>query len=154
MIHFIFDLDGTTIDSSHRQLANADGSLDLAHWIENSKPEKVMQDKLLPLGKEWRMLSASGLPIRVIVCTARVMGAADFQYLEDNGLRFDVCLSRECGDCTPDAELKEIKLRQLARDLNLSWARFCNSATMVDDNPTIVKHMNDIGIFCQFPKAA
>jgi hypothetical protein len=154
MIHFIFDLDGTTIDSSHRQLAKADGSLDLAHWIENSKPEKVMQDKLLPLGKEWRMLAASGFPIKVIVCTARVMGAADFQYLEDHGLHYDVCLSRVCGDTTPDEDMKELKLRQLARDLNLSWARFCHSAIMFDDNPTTVKRMNDIGISCQFPKVA
>ena len=38
----LFDLDGTMIDSSHRQNTLADGSLDLAHWIENNTPEKIL----------------------------------------------------------------------------------------------------------------
>jgi hypothetical protein len=48
---YIFDLDHTVIDSSHRQLTRADGSLDLDHWIENCTREKIYQDKLLPLAK-------------------------------------------------------------------------------------------------------
>ena len=35
----IFDLDGTTIDSSHRHATLPDGTLNLAKWIENSTPE-------------------------------------------------------------------------------------------------------------------
>ena len=32
---YIFDLDHTVIDSSHRQITRPDGSLDLDAWIEN-----------------------------------------------------------------------------------------------------------------------
>jgi hypothetical protein len=53
-MHFIFDLDHTVIDSSHRQLTNADGSLDLAHWRENCTHEKIMADTLLPLARTMR----------------------------------------------------------------------------------------------------
>ena len=33
----IFDLDGTTIDSNHRQATLPNGNLDLKHWFENVK---------------------------------------------------------------------------------------------------------------------
>ncbi|MDG1859332.1 MAG: hypothetical protein P8I94_09525, partial [Emcibacteraceae bacterium] len=52
MNNYIFDLDHTLIDSSHRQLTDANGSLDLTHWIENCTREKIMGDKLLPLEKK------------------------------------------------------------------------------------------------------
>jgi len=35
----IFDLDGTIIDSSHRQATLPDGTLNLPAWIENSTPK-------------------------------------------------------------------------------------------------------------------
>ena len=53
-MRYIFDLDHTVIDSSHRQLTKADGSLDLAHWITNNTREKIMADSLLPLATQWR----------------------------------------------------------------------------------------------------
>ena len=53
-MRYIFDLDHTVIDSSHRQLTKADGSLDLAHWIANNTREKIMADSLLPLATQWR----------------------------------------------------------------------------------------------------
>ena len=46
---FIFDLDHTVIDSSHRQITKADGSLDLDNWIANCTREKIMADTFLPL---------------------------------------------------------------------------------------------------------
>jgi beta-phosphoglucomutase-like phosphatase (HAD superfamily) len=33
-MRFIFDLDGTVIDSTHRQASHEDGTLDLEHWVE------------------------------------------------------------------------------------------------------------------------
>jgi hypothetical protein len=50
-MRFIYDLDHTVIDSTHRQATLADGSLDLAHWIENNTPELIARDSLLPLAK-------------------------------------------------------------------------------------------------------
>jgi hypothetical protein len=48
-MRFIFDLDHTVIDSSHRQLTLADGSLDLAHWVDNCTRAQIMRDRPLPL---------------------------------------------------------------------------------------------------------
>ena len=48
----IFDLDGTIIDSSHRQATLPDGTLNLAHWFENATPEKIFEDKVLPLARK------------------------------------------------------------------------------------------------------
>jgi len=50
----IFDLDGTVLDSSHRQATKPDGTLDLAKWFENATPEKIFQDKVLPLAQQMR----------------------------------------------------------------------------------------------------
>ena len=44
----IFDLDGTTIDSSHRQVTDSKGNLDLNKWFENATPSKIFKDKVLP----------------------------------------------------------------------------------------------------------
>ena len=46
---FIFDLDDTTVDSSHRTRLNADGSINLAHWRKHCTAENIMRDSMLPL---------------------------------------------------------------------------------------------------------
>ena len=56
MKYVIFDLDATVIDSSHRQITKADGSLDLAAWKKNSTYAKVMRDSLLPLANHWKRI--------------------------------------------------------------------------------------------------
>ena len=144
---YIFDLDHTVIDSTHRQLTKADGSLDLAHWIENNTPEKIAADKLLPLADTMRQRIAPGR--EVIICTARVMGEHDYQFLKDHGLFVPVILSRPMGDSSPDWMLKERLLRQYASDTGRSWARFCLSAVMYDDNESVVKmaYLNNIDAY-------
>ena len=76
---FIFDLDGTVIDSSHRALANADGSINLDHWRENSTAKMIAKDKLLPLAEGWRSIDRSRH--QIVVMTARVMGMVDYTFL-------------------------------------------------------------------------
>ena len=76
---YIFDLDHTVIDSSHRQLTRADGSLDLDHWIENCTRQKIFADELLPLARLMR--SAYSVGHTVIVCTARVLSAHDYAWV-------------------------------------------------------------------------
>jgi FMN phosphatase YigB (HAD superfamily) len=145
---YIFDLDHTVIDSTHRQLTRADGSLDLAHWIENNTPEKIAADSLLPIANLWKaqQMSANN---EIVVCTARVFGAADAQFLDDHGLYADAILSRPMGDSSPDWMLKERLLRQYASDTGRSWARFCLSAVMYDDNESVVKmaYLNNIDAY-------
>ena len=80
----IFDLDGTIIDSSHRQATLADGTLNLPAWIENSTPEKIFADTVLPLATQVRRRQKAG--DYVMVCTARQMSDADFEFLQDAGI--------------------------------------------------------------------
>ena len=145
---YIFDLDHTVIDSSHRQLTKANGSLDLAHWIENNTPEKIAAYTELPLANHWRKVQRSAYN-SVIVCTARVIGAADLAWLDSHGLYADAVLSRAMGDSSPDWLLKERLLRQYASDTGRSWAAFCLSAVMYDDNESVVKmaYLNNIDAY-------
>ena len=143
-MHFIFDLDHTVIDSSHRQITRADGSLDLAAWIQNNTRENIMGDSLLPLAAQWRRADKKGATI--VICTARVMGPHDYEYLRANGLRWDACLSRPMGDSTPDAELKERMIRRYAQTRPMSWARFCATSIFFDDNQNVLSMLDRIGI--------
>lgn len=134
----IFDLDGTTICSKHRQATLPDGSLDLAHWVQNNTPEKIARDSLLPLASFWRAAVAARLP--VIVCTARVLQDADYAFLARHGLTYTACLSRKEGDTTPDAALKVRALNQYTKSIGLTWAHFCARAVAYDDNANVL-HM-------------
>ena len=142
---YIFDLDHTIIDSSHRQLTRADGSLDLDHWIENNTPEKIAADSELPLANHWRTIQ-QGRHNRVLVCTARVFGDADLLWLESRGLYADAILSRPLGDSSPDADLKENLLRQWSAENSIPWARFSRSALIYDDNLNVLNRLDSIGI--------
>ena len=143
---FIFDLDHTVIDSSHRQITLADGSLDLDNWIANCTQEKIMADTLLPLAQHWRTLQAAGNEI--VVCTARVMGVWDHVFLADHGLTADAILSRPLGCADADADLKENLLRDYARTNGQSWALFSRTAVMYDDNMGVLNRLSSLGIDC------
>lgn len=143
-MRFIFDLDHTVIDSSHRQLTLADGSLDLAHWVENNTREKILQDSLLPLADQWRKARAKGAEI--VVCTARVIGDADREFLAINGLHYDAMLSRTLGDNSADALLKWAMLRDYAARIGKSWRNFCAFSLMFDDNKNVIEGLTRKGL--------
>lgn len=145
MQYFIFDLDHTIIDSSHRQSYLADGSLDLVQWRENSTAEKVAQDTLLPLASAWLSL-VDNLNVRIIVCTARVMARADYRFLNEHGLWGDYLLSRPEGDISGDAELKIRLLNEFVESQGISWKRFIQGAVMFDDNQNVIKALKSIGL--------
>ena len=148
-MRYIFDLDGTVIDSSHRKAVKPDGTLDLEHWIENSTPEMVAKDKLLPLANIMRNLYRNGGPTRqVIICTARVLGDADYWYLAEHSLAAHHVLSRPLGCRWDDASLKLVLLSDLARNLGLQWADFRSQCLMFDDAPSVIEGMNKVGIRC------
>jgi hypothetical protein len=141
----IFDLDGTVIDSSHRSVANADGSFCLAGWRANSTPEKIMQDKLLPLANVWRDVWNAGNI--VVICTARVLQMADFTFLRTHGLHFDRVLSREGeNDNRPDALLKY----DLLSGLNVDFHRVSN--VFYEDNDSVRNTVKILGINAIHPR--
>lgn len=100
----IYDLDGTVIDSSHRQLTKPDGSLDLEHWRENCTKDKIMQDRLLPLAEHMRRNLERGAI--VAVSTARVLSRHDLAFLNSHGLRPYWIFSRAPNDTRRDHDLK------------------------------------------------
>ena len=143
-MRFIYDLDHTVIDSSHRQATLPNGDLDLDHWREHSTPALIARDRLLPLAQHWKTQRERGAEI--VVCTARVMGAADYEYLRVNGLEWDAMLSRREGDTTSDAILKERALRNYAATKTYSWRRFCMFSVMIDDNKNVISHLTARGL--------
>ena len=103
-----------------------------------------MGDSLLPLAAQWRRVDRKGATI--IICTARVMGEHDYEFLRRHGLRWDACLSRPIGDSTPDAELKERMVRRYAQTRPMSWGRFCATSVFFDDNANVLGMLDRIGI--------
>lgn len=145
-MRFIFDLDHTLIDSSHRQLTRADGSLDLDAWRENCTAEKISRDSLLPLANECRALI--GRHVEVIACTARVMESPDYTYLARHDLNFDRILSRPKDDSTSDHLLKERLLMAYALECGESFYRFARRSIMLDDNENVLRHLSALGFRC------
>lgn len=156
MAYVIFDLDGTVIDSSHRQNTLPDGSLDLDHWVEHNRPDMIARDSLLPLARIMRVLKESGCTI--IVCTARAYQVADENFLLSHGLLYDAYLSRGAnivnadgsitiGDARGDAQLKvELLSDYFAKQGFNSIADA--KATMFDDNLKVIDAMIKQGITC------
>ena len=141
-MRFIFDLDGTVIDSAHRQ---GDGSLN--DWRRLNTVGNVMRDGLLPLAAKMQTAIQDGLDIWV--CTSRVMGKADFAFLRLQGLlpnggpvihRIGENDQRPCG------ELKLAKLRGYAAGMGITWAQFAHDSIMFDDSLDVQKTLRGAGI--------
>ena len=140
-MRFIFDLDGTVIDSSHRQ-----GDT-LADWRRMNTVGNIMRDRLLPLAGKMQAAIQDGLD--VWICTSRVMGKADFAFLRMQSLlpnggpvihRISDADDRDCGD------LKLAKLRGMAAGMGVSWARFANDSIMFDDSIDVQNTLRDAGL--------
>lgn len=105
----ITDLDRCAVDSSHRQHCLPDGTLDLQNWREHSIPSEIKLDKLTPWGLQLAQLVRTRQDIQVLVCTSRVMGDADFEYVKHNfkiGRNSGKIWSRPESCLLADAELK------------------------------------------------
>ncbi len=145
MTYFVFDLDGTVIDSSHRQASLPNGDFDLAHWRENCTPEKIAGDSLLPRAVTMQRKFMSG--DYVIICTARQMTQADFDFLDDNRLFSDAILFRPDGVTDSDADLKERMLDEFFEgfgEIGLDNVR----VVMYEDNISVIERLRKRGVLC------
>ena len=143
-MYYIFDLDHTVVDSSHRQLTSVDGSLDLQNWIANCTKEKILADKVLPIAKIMRSAYRNGHT--VIICTARVLSVWDHVFLADNNLRSHAILSRAKGDDRLDHEMKRDLLLKHFKSLKIPVARWTRNAVFYDDNQGVLDMANKLGI--------
>lgn len=138
----IFDLDGTVLDSSHRYKANEDGTVDLAHWRAHSTPRHILQDKPMPLAKEWKAAIVRGETI--VVSTARVMKSADFEVLRKHGLYAHHILHRD-GENDPRPAYQQ-KLEQL-REIGVNF----EASIMWEDCAKIAAHLSAHGLTVRHP---
>tara|TARA_B100000424_G_scaffold107342_1_gene80769 strand:+ start:380 stop:853 length:474 start_codon:yes stop_codon:yes gene_type:complete len=136
----IFDLDGTTIDSSHRQVADANGNLNLKAWFKNATPSKIFKDKVLPLALQVRRRQKKG--DYTIVQTARNMTYADYEFLMINGINPHKIISRPKGNMVSDGVLKR---KQLSKLFNLKQFSKANKV-MFDDNASVRQELKSIGV--------
>ena len=138
-MRFIFDLDGTVIDSTHRQ---GDGSLDDWHRLNTAK--NVALDSPLPLLDQMRDAIADDLD--VIVCTSRVMAGRDFRWLDDHGIRGIDILCRAPSDNRTCGFFKLQLLHNYARSIGWTWARFCQGSIMFDDDIGVQNTLKSVGL--------
>ena len=138
-MRFIFDLDGTVINSSHRQ---GDGSLD--YWRAHNTPSNIAADSCLPLFDQ--MLDAINDNLDVIICTSRVMGTYDFQWLQANGVDGVTILCRANGDERNCGFFKLSLLHDYAKSLGMTWARFRRTSIMFDDSLDVQNTLKSVGL--------
>jgi hydroxymethylpyrimidine pyrophosphatase-like HAD family hydrolase len=108
---YIFDLDGTIIDSSHRATHDEEGNIDLKGWKEKSTKDYIFQDSLLPLYAKLQEVYKNG--DMVILCTARELGKWDYEYINMHNIYYDRIISRPKGNQTKDHILKKNQCRYL-----------------------------------------
>lgn len=143
----IYDLDGTVINSDHRYSTLENGDIDLPFWRENSTPENIANDTILPLSS----LMAYHYSIKgnmVAVCTARVLSPYDWKYLKDHSdkIPFHYAMHRPEGCTTADAVLKKQQILKLCNELELSPFMIRTRVEIFDDNPTVLRMADQLGI--------
>jgi|TARA_X000000950_G_scaffold175057_1_gene212751 FMN phosphatase YigB (HAD superfamily) len=136
---FIFDLDGTVIDSEHRTPRDENGKLILQQWFDLATPANIAKDTLLPLASLFR--KAKRKHHHIVICTARTLSKADREFLSRHALGASYILSRPEGDMTPDGEFKKRLLQDLFK------VRFHGlKKIMFDDNDEVRETVSKIGV--------
>lgn len=144
----IYDMDGTIVDSSHRYrtIIGADNieRIDLEFWRENE--HRAMLDGLLPLAEQYKK-DLRCTETYTIIATARVMGDADWQFVNEILGKPDYFISRRKGD---NQSGKTLKINGLQKFFNLKQFRVAD-AVFYEDNIAYLKavcdHFNIRGVY-------
>jgi phosphoglycolate phosphatase-like HAD superfamily hydrolase len=135
----IYDMDGTIVDSSHRyRTIETDNGpkIDLPYWRDNEY--RAMEDGLLPLADQY-MDELNDPSIFVIIATARIMHAPDWQFVRDILGEPDYFISRAEGDIRSGSVLK---INGLQKFFNLKQFRKAD-AVFYEDNTSYLKAVCD-----------
>lgn len=135
----IYDMDGTIVDSTHRYrtvTVNGITKIDLEYWRANEY--RAMDDGLLPLAEQYRQ-ELRCKNTYVIIATARVMHAADYQFVNEILGKPDYLISRKDGDTISGGQLK---INGLQKFFNLKQFRKAD-ATFYEDNISYLKAVCD-----------
>ena len=108
----VYDLDGVLVDTAHRYRNKPDGSIDLAYWLANRTREKMAQDKMLPLAKQFRA-DCFNPHTYTVICTARQSHPLDLAFIAGHLGIPDNVIMRPVGNNEADCTLKRKQLNQL-----------------------------------------
>ena len=145
MTYYVFDLDGTVIDSSHRYKTLPCGNIDLAHWLEQAECRAAtFRDTLLPLADTMRRLYYSGN--HVIICTSRTIHDNWLEFLDHHKLFSDAILCRPEGVMDGDADLKEFMLDEYFDGLGTCIEN--ERVVMFEDHMGVIERMRSRGVLC------
>ena len=92
------------------------------------------------------MLDAINDGLDVIICTSRVMDAADFQWLQANGVDGVTILCRDSNDNRNCGFFKLSLLHDYAKSLGMTWARFRRTSIMFDDSLDVQNTLRSVGL--------
>ena len=134
---FLFDLDETVIDSSHRQGATLDD------WRRMNTPLNIARDSMLPLASTMIRAIADGLDVGI--CTSRVLGKADTAWLDLHDMLPRFTLSRSINDNRPAGEFKLAKMAQLAVARRVSFDEIRRRVILWDDNTDVQLTLRNAG---------
>ena len=138
MLHtFIFDLDGTTVNSDHR-LGET-----LADWRRMNTPANIMRDTPLPLAEQLRQAIRDGLD--AVILTSRVLGITDKVWLANHGMMAPLILSRHPSDTRPAGEYKLAKMAELAVRRKMSLSDLRDSVVLWDDDADVQSTLKNAG---------
>jgi len=139
----VYDLDGVLVDTSHRYRTKSNGAIDLAYWFANRTEEKIKQDKLLPLAKQY-VLDCINSEIYTVLCTAREYHPIDLQFIVGCLGYPDKLIMRMPGNNDPDYVYKR---RELQRLFNLKQFQKLTKRFW-DDNTRNLYAVADLGVHC------
>ena len=136
----IFDLDFTLINSGKRTpLVN--GSLDLVAYRKMQTRKHIFKDTHEPLLKPFKKL-VRNKNHKIVICTARFMIKADYDYLAFHGISCDLLLNRNIAteeiSALNDGEYKLALLRQA----NINF----ENAILFDDSPKVKSVLRKHGL--------
>ena len=137
---FIFDLDGTTINSEHRV-----GGGSLPSWFNNNTEENIFKDTPMYLGQFIGILFNLGF--KVLICTSRTLGKADYEFLYTKlyvpvGVKI---ISRNKDDRRDPDVYKKERLSYLA---NFKQFKECEKI-LIDDNSDVRTSFRELGKNCK-----
>ena len=126
---FVFDLDQTVVDSSHRTPI-VNGKVDVVKYVSLQTKENICKDKILPLGLEMKKKFNQNY---IVICTARIMTPYDYEFLQENDLHFHEIFER--GNVSPQiASLPdgEYKTKCLRKFKNIEYTFYDDSDEVIN----------------------
>ncbi len=121
---YLYDLDNTLVNSSHRQHLDDNGDLIVDQWVKDSIPELIKKDTInFPILEILKHTERRSDSLNICI-TSRVMQKADYDFLDSYDITFDKFLHRGSGmmlhlksvaNSLTDEQLKSVLLENYFR---------------------------------------